>query len=270
MKYIDTISPFTTKEKALVRINDLDRLYKRKFPNQNVVMKLLKKGDVYIVEVIKDFDEFESKILDEQVVVSKENNKISKTYKSKNTLINKLTIRSIEELLSHESIVREAYKDSKGIWTWSVGITKASGHEVYPKYKDNPQTLKYCLEVFEWLVRTVYLPKVEEVFKGFDLTEEQIAAALSFHYNTGKLHIASWAKEWKKGETDKAYKSFMHWKTPRSILKRREKERELFFNGKWSSNGEITEFKVKKPSYTPDWSSGKTVDIKSILKELFE
>lgn len=195
---------------------------------------------------------------------------ITTTYTPQNTLINKITIRSIEELLSHESIVREAYKDSQNIWTWSVGITNSSGHKVYPRYKDNPQSLKYCLEVFEWLIRVEYLPTVQEVFKGFDLTEAQIAAALSFHYNTGGLRKASWVKQWKNGDIDKAYNSFMSWRKPASIIPRREKERDLFFKGKWSSNGKIIEYPVKKPSYKPNLRRGKSVNIKSILKELFE
>ena len=55
-----------------------------------------------------------------------------------------LTVKILGEIVSHEAIIREAYKDSKGIWTWSVGITSASGHGV-ERYKDSPQPLDKCL-----------------------------------------------------------------------------------------------------------------------------
>ena len=58
-----------------------------------------------------------------------------------------LTPRIVGEILQHEGLAREAYRDSVGVWTWSVGITDASGHKV-ARYRDNPQTIERCLEVF--------------------------------------------------------------------------------------------------------------------------
>ena len=87
----------------------------------------------------------------------------------------KLTARIAKELIEHEAIVREAYKDSKGIWTWSVGVTSASGHTVFPAYKDNPQTIRKCLEVYIWLLRKKYIPAVEAAFAGHALTQATIA-----------------------------------------------------------------------------------------------
>jgi len=34
------------------------------------------------------------------------------------------------EVASHEAIIRQAYKDSEGVWIWSVGLTSATGHVV--------------------------------------------------------------------------------------------------------------------------------------------
>ena len=172
------------------------------------------------------------------------------------------------ELLAHEAIVREAYKDSVGVWTWSVGITTASGHDVYPRYKDNPQTLRRCLEVFEWLLRTKYAPDVEAAFEGHTLSESQFGAALSFHYNTGGIGRASWVDLWKEGEIAEARESFMNWRRPPETIPRREKERNLFFDGVWSNDGTVTEYPVKKPGYAPDFGGGKRVEIKDVLDEL--
>lgn len=180
----------------------------------------------------------------------------------------KITAKVALELVSHEAIVREAYRDSKKVWTWSVGITNSSGHKVYPRYKDNPQSIKRCLEVYIWLLENKYAPAVRSVFADHPLSEEQFAGALSFHYNTGGIRIATWAKKWKAGDITSARKTFMNWKKPPNIIGRRRKERDLFFDGKWSNNGKATVWPVKKPSYRPDWSNPKTVDVSEILDDL--
>jgi len=178
-----------------------------------------------------------------------------------------ITERVAMEIISHEAIVPEAYKDSKGVWTWGIGVTNASGHKVN-RYKDNPQTIERCLEIFIWLLNTKYVPAVKEAFEGFTLTEEQFAAALSFHYNTGAIKKASWVRLFKEGKVEEAKESFMSWKKPPEIITRRTKECALFFEGVWSAEGKATVYDVKKPSYTPNWSSARTVDITKDLEKL--
>lgn len=167
--------------------------------------------------------------------------------------------QSLIELASHEAIVLEAYKDSKGIWTWGIGVTNASGHNVN-RYKDNPQSIKKVVEIFEWLVRTKYLPAVRAAFTR-PLTREQLAAALSFHYNTGAIGRASWVKSFNAGNIQKARREFMNWSSPKEIVERRKKERDLFFDGKWSNNGKVLVIPVRKPSYTPNFKLAKAIDI---------
>ncbi|MEM9793520.1 MAG: lysozyme [Pseudomonadota bacterium] len=182
---------------------------------------------------------------------------------------NKVTAKVAAELIAHEGLVREAYKDSVGIWTWGIGVTSASGHKVYPRYVDNPQSLKRCFEVFEWLLRQKYVPPVEAAFRGHPLSEAQFGAAVSFHYNTGGIGRATWVKEFKAGNIAKAQATIMNWSKPPEIAKRRAKERDLFFDGKWSNDGTATEYPVKKPSYAPDFARGKRIDIAAVLEELF-
>jgi lysozyme len=179
-----------------------------------------------------------------------------------------LTLNVAMEIVSHEAIVREAYKDSVGVWTWSVGITNASGHQVYPRYKDNPQTVAKCLDIFLWALREKYVPAVAKAFEGHALTEAQFAAALSFHYNTGRIATADWVADVKAGRTDAARLAIMNWRKPAAIIPRREKERDLFFNGKWSNDGCATIFPVRKPRYQPDFAHPERVDIRPILNGL--
>lgn len=173
--------------------------------------------------------------------------------------------RTILELVSHEGIVQEAYRDSKGIWTWGIGVTSASGHKVL-RYKDNPQPLSKVIEIFKWLVETKYLPAVKEAFEGVELTEAQLAAALSFHYNTGSIKKASWVRSYRAGNVGLARKQFMYWIKPEEIISRRQKECDLFFDNVWSNKGLVNVYtEVNKPSYTPNWGSLKKINIETEL-----
>lgn len=178
-----------------------------------------------------------------------------------------LTARTALELIGHEALVLEAYRDSVGVWSWGIGVTDASGHHVM-RYKDNPQTVRHCLEVYIWLLRNKYMPGVVAAFAGHDLTEAQFAAALSFHYNTGAIGKAGWVKLFKAGNVAGAHEAIMEWRHPESIIERREKERDLFFEGKWSQDGKATIWPVLKPSYHPDFRHPTRVDISADIAAL--
>lgn len=172
------------------------------------------------------------------------------------------------EVCTHEAIIRRAYKDSKGIWTWSAGITDSSSHGV-KHYINNPQTMERCLEVYIWLLDR-YADDVKLAFAGHKLTKAQFVAALSFRWNTGKINKATWVTQWKSGRVKAARRSFMAWKIPSEIIERRKDERDLFFDGKWSNDGKATEFTRLRFNSSPDWSSAKRVDIKPALKAIFD
>ncbi len=187
----------------------------------------------------------------------------------------KITGKIALELVSHEAIVTEAYKDSVGVWTWSVGITNSSGHTVHPRYKDNPQTIRRCLEVFEWVVRTKYLPAVEDAFTGFPLNEAQLGAALSFHYNTGGIRRATWVDNVLAGDMAAGRQNIMNWVKAggvvnQGLVNRRTKERDLFFDGVWSNTGKAQVVPVSKPSYSPNFAGSKMVDISADINDLFD
>lgn len=179
-----------------------------------------------------------------------------------------ITARVALEIVTHEAIVLEAYRDSVGVWTWGVGVTEASGHAV-GRYRDAPQTVAHVVKVFAWLLREKYLPPVLRAFDGFPLTEAQTAAALSFHYNTGAIGRASWVGLAKAGRTEAAKTSFMEWRKPPEIVERRRKERDLFFEGKWSQTGKVLILPVSKPSYHPNFRAGRSIDITADLAAAF-
>lgn len=175
-----------------------------------------------------------------------------------------ITYKMALEVITHEAIVRQAYKDSVGVWTWGVGLTSKSGHSV-ERYIGNPQPMQKVLEVFVWALQK-YADDVEAAFAPVKLTEAQKAAALSFHWNTGAIKTATWVKSFKQGNIAAAKKEIMNWKTPAEIIPRREAERDLFFDGKWSQNGKAVEYTKLTSKSTPVWSSRTTVDIEAPLK----
>ena len=178
----------------------------------------------------------------------------------------KLTQRIAMEVASHEAVIRQAYKDSVSVWTWSVGLTNNSGHNV-ERYIDKIQTLEHCLEIYVWALEK-YADDVRDAFAGHELTEAQFAGALSFHWNTGAIGRASWVRHWKAGNTAKAKKSIMYWKTPPEIIPRRKAERDLFFKGVWTNEGYMVEYTRLTSRHTPVWSSATRIDVSAILMKL--
>ena len=178
-----------------------------------------------------------------------------------------LTPRIALEIVAHEGIVREAYRDSTGVWTWSVGVTDASGHTVYPRYKDQPQPLEHCLGVFKWLLETRYLPAVLAAFGNHDPSEGELGAALSFHWNTGAIGRATWLRLSVEGNTAGARAAIMDWAHPASLAARRSREQALFFDGSWSSDGNALVYHVAKPSYHP--VGGERVPVLAAIEAAF-
>ena len=178
--------------------------------------------------------------------------------------MNRITPRVAIEVATHEACIKEAYKDSVGVWTWGFGLTRPSGVDPLA-YKDKPAPLSECVDVFIDVLRR-YADDVIEAFPGVELTEAQFAAALSFHWNTGAIKRASWVKHFLAGDTAKSYNAFLNWKKPAAIIPRRKKERKLFFGGEWAGNEYVTIFGVRKPSYQPDWSSARKENLVAAIE----
>ena len=149
-----------------------------------------------------------------------------------------LTARICIELIAHEGIVPMAYKDSRGIWTWGVGLAVTGGWPVM-QYKDNPASLEVCLQAYIDALRKNYLPAVLRAFPG-PLAEHQLAALLSFHYNTGAITRLA------PNNMD-----FMQWRRPASIIERRKKERDLYLHGTWTGDGKALVYGRVNAEYQP-------------------
>lgn len=184
----------------------------------------------------------------------------------------RLNARMAAEIVGHEAIVREWYLDNAKppVGTWGIGVTNASGHNV-DRYKDNPQTIERCLEIYIWLLNTNYIPDVRKAFAGCKLTEAQFAAATSWHYNTGAILRTDWVKLYKDGKP-RAAREFLlgHYLNGGDLEERRKKEAALFFDGEWSGDGTTNLWPVRKPSYRPDWSKPARIDVLPMLQAMLD
>ncbi|KFB10322.1 lysozyme [Nitratireductor basaltis] len=172
------------------------------------------------------------------------------------------------EVAAHEALVRQAYKDVKGVLTWCVGMTNATGHRV-ERYIGKRATLQHCMNVYVWAL-TNYAEQVKEVFKDHPLTQAQFAAAVSFHWNTGAIRSATWVTHFKAGDMKRAREAFLQWRIPAAIIERREKEARLLFDGIWSNDGTMLEFTRVRPNLSIDWSSGRKTSVREEIRLAFE
>lgn len=162
-----------------------------------------------------------------------------------------LTPKIVAYIASEEGLCKEAYKDGGGVWTWALGVTNASGHEVYPRYKDKPQDLAHCFDVSVWLLKEKYLPAI--VRASPSLNEAQLAAALSFHWNTGRY--PKYADDFSRS-TEIRNKG--------ALDKRRAREQALFYKGVWPSL-KCPIYPVSK-KYSPVFNKATVVDPLPFIK----
>lgn len=162
----------------------------------------------------------------------------------------KLTAKTVAYLGSEEGLVLEAYKDSKGIWTWAMGVATTGGNHVL-EYKDKPQSLETALQASIALMKARYLPPVAKAFAGHDLNEHQIAGALSFEWRNGTIMTAQWVKDYRAGKLELAHKDFHNWCDHGRQVPRCTRECDLFFDGAWPKDLSVPVWGVAKPSYQP-------------------
>ncbi len=180
------------------------------------------------------------------------------------SLVFELTPRIVAAIAHEEGLVLEAYKDSVGIWTWALGVAETGGHNVR-QYKDNPQPVDVAIAASIEVMRAKYLPPVQRAFKGMRLKEHEIAGALSFHWNTGKISSASWVQAFRDGDIADARARYLAWNKPASIIGRRARDAALFFDGVWPDL-RVPIYSVRKPAYVP----GKAVvsDILPVIERV--
>lgn len=169
--------------------------------------------------------------------------------------------RGLAEIAAHEGIVTSPYLDSVKVWTVGIGHTAAAGD---PDPSRNRREFSVA-EIMEIFARDIskYEAGVRKAFTA-PLSQEQFDAAVSFHFNTGAIGRATWVKKFNAGDVAGARKSFMDWRKPKEIIPRREKERDLFFDGRYSSAGAATLYPANAVGAV-QWSEGKRVNVLALM-----
>ncbi|MEZ5839981.1 MAG: lysozyme [Hyphomicrobiales bacterium] len=149
----------------------------------------------------------------------------------------KTSSKGMEDIAAHEGIVLKAYRDVAGIWTIGVGHTAAAGppKPVAGMKVSRAEAMAIFardLRRFETRVAAALGPVPQHVFDG----------AVSFDFNTGAIHRASWVDAYRRGDSAEAEKRLKLWnkaggKVVNGLSRRRAAEADLIFRGRYRAGG---------------------------------
>lgn len=148
-----------------------------------------------------------------------------------------MTDRGLLALARHEGIVPGPYTDLKHVWTFGIGHTAAAGP---PDPAAMPRGMPADLDAGTREAFRVFradLARYEaDVLRAVKvpLKPHEFDALVSFHYNTGGIAKAALTRHLNAGNQDAAANAFLNWQRPASIIPRREAERDLFVNGRYT------------------------------------
>lgn len=154
----------------------------------------------------------------------------------------KTSSNGIGAIVLHEGVVTKAYRDVAGVWTIGVGHTSNAGPPaVTPGMvisRDRAmQILAADLAKFEARVAKAMPGVPQHVFDG----------AVSFDFNTGRIHDATWVRRYRAGDMTGAEASLKTWnkaggKVWQGLVNRRKAEADLIFRGIYPSGMSVVEF----------------------------
>lgn len=178
----------------------------------------------------------------------------------------KTSDKGVAALVLHEGVVPGPYLDSVGVWTYGVGHTASAGAPD-PKTMDRgmPMDLDAELaEIFHLFRKDLakYEARVNAAIK-VPLKQHEFDAAVSFDYNTGGIHRASWVKSLNAGDRNKAISQIMNWTKPPEIIERRRSEQKLFANGIYPT-GKATVWGVSETGRVI-WKPVRRVSVSDII-----
>ncbi|WP_321341771.1 peptidoglycan-binding protein [Breoghania sp.] len=136
-------------------------------------------------------------------------------------------------IAAHEGVVLRAYRDVAGVWTIGVGHTARAGG-IRPRAgltisrKEAMTLLEQDLRRFERRVEATRAFKAPAAFDG----------AVSFDFNTGRIHNATWVRRYVNGQLKGAESALMQWvkaggRTWPGLKRRRAAEADLVFRGRY-------------------------------------
>lgn len=147
----------------------------------------------------------------------------------------KTSKKGILAIIDHEAVVLSPYRDVEGVWTIGVGHTKSAGP---PNPKLVSQiNLQEALHIFtDDLAK--FERRVNDAVK-VPIAQHEFDAMVSFDFNTGAIHRATFVKTLNAGDRRLSAQQIMNWKKPPEIIGRRKKEQALFRSGRYPAVSKI-------------------------------
>ena len=145
--------------------------------------------------------------------------------------------RGIDYLESIEGVVLKAYRDPVGIWTIGGGLTAASG--VVTPRAGMVISRKEASRLLALALKRSYEPRVRKTLGNVE--QHAFDGAVSFDWNTGAIHRASWVKAFLNGNPTKARAKLMLWvkgggRVLPGLKRRRREEADIILLNKWPAH----------------------------------
>lgn len=147
----------------------------------------------------------------------------------------KTSARGLAALEHEEGVVLRAYRCPAGIWTIGAGLTAASG-VVKPK-AGMVITREEASRLLAAALERNYEPRVRRAMQAPE--QHEFDAGVSFDFNTGAIHRASWVKLWMANAAPATIRAALaKWnkgggKVLPGLVKRRHREAEMLLHGSY-------------------------------------
>jgi len=96
-----------------------------------------------------------------------------------------LSPRGRLEIMSHEGIVIRRYRDTQGVWTIGLGVTRFAGASINPERFTGFISEDQAFDLFDEVIQQ-YIDGVNRAKECVDLTQEEFDALVSLAYNVGE------------------------------------------------------------------------------------
>lgn len=145
--------------------------------------------------------------------------------------------RGIAALEHEEGVVLRAYRDVVGVWTIGAGLTAASG-VIKPK-AGMVITREEASALLAKALQRNYEPRVMKAMGGVpgEPQQHEFDAGVSFDFNAGAIHKATWVKLWLRDAARSAVRaSLAQWnkgggKVLPGLVNRRKREADMLLDG---------------------------------------
>jgi len=143
--------------------------------------------------------------------------------------------KGVTKLEHDEGVVLKAYRCPAGVWTIGAGLTAGSG--VVRPHAGMTITHAEATRLLQQALRQNYEPRVKRAMTG--AKQHEFDAGVSFDYNTGAIHRATWVVRWRDKATG-VREAMLAWnkgggKVLPGLTRRREGEYRLLAHGEYGT-----------------------------------